>query len=84
MNLLPHRVVVPEIHNQVVDSSFPGRFLWPWNFAFPFEHVERAIVIGDRFGYKTERVISPPLLPLFLESIEDELADASAICFHIV
>ena len=84
MNLLPHGVVVPEIHSQVVSSFFPGRVLGSWNFAFPFEHVEGAIVIGGRFGYKTERVITPPLLPLLLESVDDEFVDVGALSLHIV
>ena len=47
--------------------SFGARYL-----ADPFEEIESAVVVELGFGNKTVGVVTPPLLPLLLESVDDK------------
>jgi len=77
---LPDRVVVGEIHSESVRSGLPRRPYRTGNQTFPLEHVSSAIRKIDRFGYKTEGMVSPPLLTLFLQSVHNQLCSLAS--FH--
>lgn len=80
-SFLPDGIVAGEVHDKRVDSCFPDGVFWAWYFAFPFEHVEGAIVSGGWFGDKSIGMILPPLFPLFFESADDELVGFE-LSFH--
>ena len=70
---LPYGIVAREVHDKRVDSCFPDGVFRTWNFTFPFEHVDAAIVSGDWFGHESIGMILSPLFPLFFESADDKL-----------
>lgn len=58
-------VIVGEVHQESVATSFPGALFGAGDLAVPFEHVGGAVVGLEGLGYESERMIAPPLFPLF-------------------
>lgn len=72
---IPDGVVAAEVHGKMVRTSFPNGLFWPWDIAFPLEHVERTIVVGGRFGNEPMRMVFPPFWPFLFEPVDNQLID---------
>ena len=72
----PYWVVVREIHDEVVGSSKPRAIFGSRNLAIPLQKILGSISIGHGFSNKAKRMIGSPLLSLFFQSVDNQLADA--------
>ena len=60
-----------EVHGKNIAASLPRTFLGSWNFAMPLEHVGRTITVLGGFSNKTKGMVTPPLLTLLFEPVDN-------------
>ena len=63
---------VREDHAQLEEAAFPQRLLLAWNTAFPRLQIEDALRVALRLRIEAKRVISSPLLALFVEPVHTQ------------
>lgn len=72
---VPNGEIVSEVHCERIRPLLPWRIFRSRNFASPLEHIDRAICVLDGLSNKAERMIAPPLFPLFFKSIDNKLVN---------
>lgn len=61
-----------EVHGEDVAAALPDVVLGARDLAMPLKHIDCPIVVLGWLGHKPERMITPPLFPLLLESVNDQ------------
>jgi len=70
---VPDGEIVGKVHAEHVAASLPGAIFGTRDFAMPLQHIGSAVLVFDGLGDEPERMVTPPVLPLFFESVDNQL-----------